>query len=158
MVSVNSASFFFFLMIRRPPRSTLFPYTTLFRSRPQRVRSLRAAHLRQADRPGLARRRAQARSTEWAPRCARDRHGSLSARGIQVRGDPAGARGGGEGGGRAPLHHDEIDPRGAGLGAAPSDRRSLRGLGELLDRDARPGTRQAAPAPGASPPPPLPTP
>src|SRR2546427_8986277 len=28
--------FFFFLMIRRPPRSTLFPYTTLFRSRPRR--------------------------------------------------------------------------------------------------------------------------
>src|SRR2546426_10684372 len=31
--SVFSLSFcFFFLMIRRPPRSTLFPYTTLFRS------------------------------------------------------------------------------------------------------------------------------
>src|SRR2546430_13254032 len=38
--------YFFFLMIRRPPRSTLFPYTTLFRSRvgrhsrhaPRRVR------------------------------------------------------------------------------------------------------------------------
>src|SRR5260370_42635800 len=29
---------FFFLMIRRPPRSTLFPYTTLFRSRQKRVR------------------------------------------------------------------------------------------------------------------------
>src|SRR6266498_3421203 len=29
--------FFFFLMIRRPPRSTLFPYTTLFRSRPLRA-------------------------------------------------------------------------------------------------------------------------
>src|SRR5476651_2862351 len=28
--------FFFFLMIRRPPRSTLFPYTTLFRSRDPR--------------------------------------------------------------------------------------------------------------------------
>src|SRR6266849_8990645 len=28
-----SSRFFFFLMIRRPPRSTLFPYTTLFRSR-----------------------------------------------------------------------------------------------------------------------------
>src|SRR3990170_5571995 len=28
--------FFFFLMIRRPPRSTLFPYTTLFRSAPDR--------------------------------------------------------------------------------------------------------------------------
>src|SRR2546426_4387267 len=27
---------FFFLMIRRPPRSTLFPYTTLFRSRSER--------------------------------------------------------------------------------------------------------------------------
>src|SRR5258707_6098752 len=33
---------FFFLMIRRPPRSTLFPYTTLFRSR-------------KADRAGLGR-------------------------------------------------------------------------------------------------------
>src|ERR1017187_10592388 len=33
----HQASFgllFFFLMIRRPPRSTLFPYTTLFRSQP----------------------------------------------------------------------------------------------------------------------------
>src|SRR5258708_26886467 len=29
----NVLVFFFFLMIRRPPRSTLFPYTTLFRSR-----------------------------------------------------------------------------------------------------------------------------
>src|SRR5260221_6825790 len=28
--------FFFFLMIRRPPRSTLFPYTTLFRSQAER--------------------------------------------------------------------------------------------------------------------------
>src|SRR3712207_8175155 len=28
----RSCSAFFFLMIRRPPRSTLFPYTTLFRS------------------------------------------------------------------------------------------------------------------------------
>src|SRR2546425_11236194 len=30
--------FFFFLMIRRPPRSTLFPYTTLFRSRDEAQR------------------------------------------------------------------------------------------------------------------------
>src|SRR5689334_25209273 len=29
--------FVFFLMLRRPPRSTLFPYTTLFRSRLARV-------------------------------------------------------------------------------------------------------------------------
>src|SRR2546430_16158738 len=34
---------FFFLMIRRPPRSTLFPYTTLFRSR-DRDRALDALH------------------------------------------------------------------------------------------------------------------
>src|SRR5579863_10600315 len=32
LVLFFSVSFFFFLMIRRPPRSTLFPYTTLFRS------------------------------------------------------------------------------------------------------------------------------
>src|SRR2546425_11754311 len=39
-------SFFFFLMIRRPPRSTLFPYTTLFRSL---RRQPRAAQARRAD-------------------------------------------------------------------------------------------------------------
>src|SRR5438034_8085033 len=32
------SDFFFFLMIRRPPRSTLFPYTTLFRSAPAHAR------------------------------------------------------------------------------------------------------------------------
>src|SRR5260221_2093642 len=32
MVHGTALSLFFFLMIRRPPRSTLFPYTTLFRS------------------------------------------------------------------------------------------------------------------------------
>src|SRR3712207_8381214 len=37
---------FFFLMIRRPPRSTLFPYTTLFRS----LLALRVAHQHPADR------------------------------------------------------------------------------------------------------------
>src|SRR2546422_10135623 len=50
----NYAFLFFFLMIRRPPRSTLFPYTTLFRSSnlgsfplPQ-VRRLSAREPRQA--------------------------------------------------------------------------------------------------------------
>src|SRR3712207_8395056 len=42
-------SHFFFLMIRRPPRSTLFPYTTLFRSKPAEP-SVRAA----SNRPCLA--------------------------------------------------------------------------------------------------------
>src|SRR6202047_3912035 len=37
----SAVSFFFFLMIRRPPRSTLFPYTTLFRS----VRSIFAQNI-----------------------------------------------------------------------------------------------------------------
>src|SRR3712207_8238267 len=36
--SVCRVVFFFFLMIRRPPRSTLFPYTTLFRSSGTRQR------------------------------------------------------------------------------------------------------------------------
>src|SRR6202034_4939919 len=46
---------FFFLMIRRPPRSTLFPYTTLFRS---------DAHHRPADRAHGLRLRARGRSEE----------------------------------------------------------------------------------------------
>src|SRR2546422_7123897 len=33
MLIMGRVFLFFFLMIRRPPRSTLFPYTTLFRSR-----------------------------------------------------------------------------------------------------------------------------
>src|SRR3712207_8139952 len=37
---------FFFLMIRRPPRSTLFPYTTLFRSAPEPRNRLLTAHPR----------------------------------------------------------------------------------------------------------------
>src|SRR5258708_20165624 len=32
LLSLHAFTFFFFLMIRRPPRSTLFPYTTLFRA------------------------------------------------------------------------------------------------------------------------------
>src|SRR5256885_10499543 len=35
MIPLPRYSLFFFLMIRRPPRSTLFPYTTLFRSLPE---------------------------------------------------------------------------------------------------------------------------
>src|SRR5260370_39852167 len=54
---------FFFLMIRRPPRSTLFPYTTLFRSigpsilprvtPPERVAQEVEAAFRHAADPGL---------------------------------------------------------------------------------------------------------
>src|SRR5690349_24124919 len=41
--------FFFFLMLRRPPRSTLFPYTTLFRSgcnEPRRLLAAERCHAR----------------------------------------------------------------------------------------------------------------
>src|SRR6266436_8710703 len=45
---------FFFLMIRRPPRSTLFPYTTLFRSCPSRctTAALLASRTARSDRAG----------------------------------------------------------------------------------------------------------
>src|SRR2546426_8213250 len=57
---------FFFLMIRRPPRSTLFPYTTLFRSRPLAARpGVPDRHPRCAGRRAVpARRRRESRSEE----------------------------------------------------------------------------------------------
>src|SRR2546429_6568584 len=60
--------FFFFLMIRRPPRSTLFPYTTLFRSqleqRPLEVQ--RMGRHRSGPAHGLSR-RASSRATCSGP-------------------------------------------------------------------------------------------
>src|SRR5256885_5950151 len=47
---------FFFLMIRRPPRSTLFPYTTLFRS------AARASHRPRPRQPSPRRARTKKRS------------------------------------------------------------------------------------------------
>src|SRR6266487_6485495 len=52
-----AVSLFFFLMIRRPPRSTLFPYTTLFRS--QRC----YPHRRHMDRVGDGHHRRDRKST-----------------------------------------------------------------------------------------------
>src|SRR6266496_6643587 len=45
-MSDSIAMIFFFLMIRRPPRSTLFPYTTLFRSRSCQARRMQWKGLR----------------------------------------------------------------------------------------------------------------
>src|SRR6266496_3418810 len=53
--------FFFFLMIRQPPRSTLFPYTTLFRSHAGRVRDRRVAQRLPRPRPRQARDRKSTR-------------------------------------------------------------------------------------------------
>ena len=49
---IERKSYFFFLMIRRPPRSTLFPYTTLFRSA--------------ATRNGQYKKRGRCRNEKWA--------------------------------------------------------------------------------------------
>src|SRR5258707_13298332 len=51
-IAYNSFSFFF-LMIRRPPRSTLFPYTTLFRSE-ARTRDMFDAGVEEEARRALA--------------------------------------------------------------------------------------------------------
>src|SRR2546430_2414460 len=58
-MSLTCPILFFFLMIRRPPRSTLFPYTTLFRSRvgggvPPPARDVGAEGLRPAPPPASA--------------------------------------------------------------------------------------------------------
>src|SRR2546427_5488583 len=56
---------FFFLMIRRPPRSTLFPYTTLFRSAPSEVATLVM--------------RSSSTRRPWASDCARESAPAVSA-------------------------------------------------------------------------------
>src|SRR3989454_9877770 len=57
-----TAIFFFFLMIRRPPRSTLFPYTTLFRSEIEEIAQREpAAILREVVEPAVGMRAFQAR-------------------------------------------------------------------------------------------------
>src|SRR2546422_5328429 len=50
-IGLRLFSGFFFLMIRRPPRSTLFPYTTLFRSRLRRARPAPATRTRMPPHP-----------------------------------------------------------------------------------------------------------
>src|SRR2546421_2245851 len=61
------AILFFFLMIRRPPRSTLFPYTTLFRSpRAGDHRERRVLPLPRRSRPREARDRGEREGTRFA--------------------------------------------------------------------------------------------
>src|SRR5215470_10350652 len=70
-IKMNNLYNFFFLMIRRPPRSTLFPYTTLFRSLlgGRRVGQRR----RLAHRRGVQHRRQDRKSTRL-----NSNHGSIS--------------------------------------------------------------------------------
>src|SRR3712207_3845199 len=97
---------FFFLMMRRPPRSTLFPYTTLFRSHP----------LQGADRDGERAAQGPAPAPGHAGR--RLRH----PRGLEGRGDPA--RGGRPPGGDGRPRH-RAAPRDGDLPRGPA--RPVRG-------------------------------
>src|SRR2546422_5788695 len=69
--------FFFFLMIRRPPRSTLFPYTTLFRStaRSRSSSTRRRSEHRCRTRPACGRRRPRD-GPEARARCRSEEHTS----------------------------------------------------------------------------------
>src|SRR2546426_4997316 len=71
---------FFFLMIRRPPRSTLFPYTTLFRSRARGGDAIRGMALRLSSEPRRSLRRPDTQHHAVAPcdRRARGGHGARS--------------------------------------------------------------------------------
>src|SRR3712207_9104449 len=117
--------FIFFLMIRRPPRSTLFPYTTLFRSSPPVRRAGGAASgLR---RGGRARRGAHRPLDGALRRGGRGVRVPEARRGRQHREPP-------------PLRRGHFAPRGlrlraslppAGAGRLPSE-----ALGGLLSRGA----------------------
>src|SRR3712207_9154218 len=63
---------FFFLMIRRPPRSTLFPYTTLFRSQ-ERAPAPARAEGRAASSTGVVCRARRRTSRQEMPSFTRDR-------------------------------------------------------------------------------------
>src|SRR5260221_14462297 len=75
--------FFFFLMIRRPPRSTLFPYTTLFRSGESRAASERRIPDFEA---GGARIAGAARNYRSAGAADDSRHAAQPKRAVVARG------------------------------------------------------------------------
>src|SRR3712207_9478944 len=64
--------FNFFLMIRRPPRSTLFPYTTLFRSARPKARPRAAARSDEDERPSLQPLSHRPRTHSGAEHCSLD--------------------------------------------------------------------------------------
>src|SRR5438270_8665859 len=66
--------YLFFLLIRRPPRSTLFPYTTLFRSLPRSDSTRNASH--SSARGPSGKRRACSATSVSAPRKRSEEHTS----------------------------------------------------------------------------------
>src|SRR6476660_3519817 len=147
---------FFFLMIRRPPRSTLFPYTTLFRSSPSPRHErggVRPNVSPVARRPGRSRdrrRRRAARRLAPAPRpVAKRRYAPPSAgtsrRSAQTGSPPP----------RSASTRFQPDRRGQKRTARRAPRAAARWTGG--DRPARRKPRSALPAPpchGADPAPP----
>src|SRR2546421_8875222 len=67
---------FFFLMIRRPPRSTLFPYTTLFRSH-RTSRSQRSCSPPRSTQPPSRRRAVAMELSRWTGGCQCSLHMEL---------------------------------------------------------------------------------
>src|SRR6266480_4924215 len=95
--------FFFFLMIRRPPRSTLFPYTTLFRSRG-------ADRARRLELTPASRSRPPCRARPTRPRGG----APLAARRVALpHGPPRFVRGRLEGAARARLQATAVERAGA---------------------------------------------
>src|SRR5437660_10329512 len=76
-------SIFFFLMIRRPPRSTLFPYTTLFRSDEQEDPAAEGRHPHDGDGGRAGHRAGQTRTTTCRPR-SEEHTSELQSRGHLV--------------------------------------------------------------------------
>src|SRR5437763_13934754 len=66
--SLHPTSLFSFLMLRPPPRSTLFPYTTLFRSQ-HRAQDLPAARADRSQQGELARARSEEHTSNSSHRC-----------------------------------------------------------------------------------------
>src|SRR2546422_11499179 len=106
-------------MIRRPPRSTLFPYTTLFRSFGAEVVDARAVEGHQPDEQRARRR--QNREPARDARCGR-------GVGLRRRRWHGGGRGGGGGGGRG-RGRGRSSGRGRGGGAAAGREREDRESG-----------------------------
>src|SRR5882762_2438988 len=122
--------FFFFLMIRRPPRSTLFPYTTLFRScarSPIRARSTCTSVSARRTR-GCAATRRRCSTCCSAPSRRRTDRGSPKLANLIQKGES----GSGEGGGRRPL----LGERGEQVVAVALELRrpDTRDLRELAER------------------------
>src|SRR5256886_5178106 len=109
---------FFFLMIRRPPRSTLFPYTTLFRSAARRAGPL----------PCVSRSPPRDVSRARARALAARGGGGIGGRALGRRGSPH-------------RHRGHAGPAGTPLLRVPGDRRAPSGCGlaavRALSGDAR---------------------